>query len=90
MDLEKIISDIPLEYKDQFRKREFNFDEKWENNYKPLDHIDDNLYKEINRVPDEDEWTNICNEVKNNSASGISRIGYRLVKKLGLKDKELV
>jgi len=57
------------------RKRE------WEEEYKPLDIIDNNYFTNMMDPIQTDEWIEVLNTLPNGKAAGLSKISYEMIKK---------
>ena len=86
-----IKKEVVKHFKEQFRKRNYQFeiiDQKWANIYKEQKEINENWYIEVMSKISEEEWIEITNSLKEDTASGISGIGYQLIKKVSPKTRE--
>ena len=78
-------------FKKQFRKRNYQFeiiDQECANIYKEQKEINENWYTEIMSKISEEEWIEITNSLKENTALSISGISYWLIKKVSSKTRE--
>ena len=67
----------------QFKRREIKKDKitkEWAEIYRPIESIKDNWYSSMDLDISEEEWENTLKEVKTNSAPGVSKISYTLIK----------
>ena len=70
----------------QFQKRKVNINKsssRWVEAYKPIEKIDENIYKNINDPVSIQEWQEVLRDVKSKSAPGLSGISYPLIRKAG-------
>ena len=62
----------------------------WENEYRPLEFIDETIYKGLLEDIDDDEWWSTINSLPLNKAGGISKITYDILKKLSNSSLKLL
>ncbi|GES89606.1 Down syndrome cell adhesion molecule-like protein Dscam2 [Rhizophagus clarus] len=66
-----------------------NLPEQWKDIYEPRADINPQIYDRLSDTPTEQEWNKMLNTTNDKSASGISNISYKLIKKAGVKVNEL-
>ena len=83
--------EVVKHFEGQFRKRNHQFeriDQDWAKIYEEQEEINKDWYTNIMSKITEEEWTEVSNTLKEDTAPGISGIGYRLIKKVSLKTKD--
>ena len=62
----------------------------WEEEYKPLDIIDNNYFTNMMDPIQTDEWIEVLNILPNGKAAGLLKISYEMIKKSSEKFKEIL
>ena len=88
---EKLISDpegVKQEaiatFKNTFRQRNHKFNnlpKEWEEIYEARADIEDRCFDDLDKEPTDEEWNEMLGKLNEDSAAGISGIGYKLIKK---------
>ena len=80
-------------YHKAFGRRKANFDKldaSWKDQYRPINPINMEWYKDLLAEPSEEEITKAIRDLPNNKASGPSDINYEMLKKLGERGKKIL
>ena len=86
-DEEGVKRQVIAHFEEQFRNRNQKFKEmktEWREVYKPIKDIDPIVYKDIGNPFTLENWLQALSKTKNDSAPGISNIGYILFKKISV------
>ena len=67
-----------------------NRKKEWEEEYKPLDIIDNNYFTNMIDPIQTDEWIEVLNILPNGKAAGLLKISYEMIKKSSEKFKEIL
>ena len=67
-----------------------NLEKEWENEYKPLENLEDNYFENIMDPIQTGEWIEVLNTLPNGKAAEHSKISYEMIKKSSTKFKEIL
>jgi len=84
----EVLSKTNKHFKEQFRRRNPRLDllnEEWRSIYQPLSGIQEEWYEPVLLPVELEEWLLMLNEVRTNSAPGVSNITYELIKQADLR-----
>jgi hypothetical protein len=64
--------------------------DQWKEQYKPQQHIDENIYQDLMKLPSQEEWFEIIKQLPNEKATGTSLISNEMLKHLGTSAQEFL
>ena len=63
---------------------------RWIKRYEPIAEIEDNIYSELNKEIDTQEWNSVLHDTPKNKAAGPSTIPYEMIISAGDETKEYI
>ena len=90
---EEVKKQVAIHFQEQFRKRNQKFNKmskEWKEIYRPKESIDHTIYEGVMKPITVEEWMQALDKTRNDTALGLSNIGYILFKKLTPKVVERI